>query len=228
MSDQYGSTPQVSVWNALPPGYDKPKKLCSMVPWDLYVSHYTGQGVLPGAKGDVPGFLMVQPGEDRKDFGNNNYAVVRCYTGNTMALDIMGLDPKFVDEKTNTPREGKTSSWWEMGVFVPVGDEPTPAEIKAAQARLHAWARKQVELGDMEYGSRKNAALVPSLAKKAAQILRIEREWMLGTVEGSQMIDCPCCQNRIKPKAKKCSHCNELIGYDKEGHAYWATAPKPA
>ncbi len=223
-SQQYGSVPNVMYRNALPPGFDMPKKLCSMVPWDLYVSHWSMQATLPGAVGDKPGVLMIPAGEDKQDFGNNNFVVLKCHTGNTMALDIMGLDPKEVQED-NTPKPGRTSSWWEMGVFVPLGEDPTQEEIKAAKARFATWAAKQVEEGDMIFQQLKSVGAVPSIAKKAAKALRIEREWIQGVTPGTQMLDCPCCQNRIKPKARKCQFCGELIEYDQKGTPIWAGDP---
>lgn len=223
--EKYGSTPNVTYRSALPPGYDKPRKLCSMVPWDLYITHWSMQATLPGRTGEnSPGSILIPAGEDRQDFGNNNYLVLKCHTGAEMALDIMGLDLKEC-LPNNTPRPGRSSSWWEMGVFVPEGEEPTAAEIQAAKDRLIVWCIKQVEHGDMAFQQFKNAAAVPTIAKKAAQHLKVERDWAQGVGIGSQMIECPCCQNRIRPKAKKCQHCGERVAYNKDGVAYWPDDP---
>lgn len=224
MSSQYGAEPVIVYEMALPPSELVPKKLCSVVPWDLSITHWSMQGSLPGARDGQFGFITVGPGVSKRDLGNNNHVAIVNIPPRAMALDLMGLDARRCDGR-NVPEAGHTSNWWAMGVFVPAGMEPSEEELAAAKDRLHAWARTMVLHGDTEYSQYKTAAAVSSLAKKAAQILRIEREWSQDLTANSQFIDCPCCKNRIHPGARKCTECGELLAYDKGGKVYWVDDP---
>lgn len=224
MSSQYGAEPVIVYEMALAPADLVPVKLCSVLPWDLSITHWSTQSELPGKGKGKFGFIMVGPGTSKRDMGNNTHVAIVNITPRTMALDLMGLDARKCSN-SNVPDAGHTSNWWEMGVFVPAGPEPTEQELVAADTRLKAWARTKVLQGDTQYSQYKTAAAVDTLAKRAAQILRIEREWSQDLTEGSQFIDCPCCKNRIHPGAKKCTECGELLGYDKTGGVFWVNDP---
>ena len=225
MSSQFGAEPMVIYETALPPSDLVPKKLCSVVPWDLYITHWSMQGVLPAAASGAVGSVVVGPGVSKRDLGNNQHVAIVNISPRVMALDLMGLEAGRCDNR-NRPKTGHSSSWWEMGVFVPEGDEPTEEEVAAANARLRTWCTERVIHGDNQYAMTKNAGAVDALAKKAARILKVDREWAQDLTEGSGGIDCPCCRGRIRAGAKKCVHCNELVGYDKAGKPYWMSEPR--
>lgn len=212
---------------ALPPDERKPVRLNSIVPWDLYISHWSMQATLPAAPEDMsrPGHLMIGPGQSKEDLGNNQQIVIEDIPARVMALDIMGLDASKCIGLM--PSQGNESSWWRMGVWVSMG-EPIPDEVMAARERFRAWARRKIVEGDSSYASTKNVAAVDPLAKRCAQILRVQREWAQDAVEGSQDVECPACAERIKPKAVKCRFCGEKIVRAPDGSMRIAKEPEAA
>ena len=211
--------PTVHYRVALPPDDLKPVRLNSVVPWDLYISHWSFSGTLPGGSSDLTavGSMIVGPGLSKEDFGNNQHMAIVDIPAHIMALDLMGLDPARCDGLE--PKPGTPPSWWDMGVFVSK-DAPTKEQVKLAAERFRKWAKRKVVEGDSVYAQTKNVAAVDSLAKKCAQILRVEREWSKDVIEGSQDIECPACAELIKPKAQICRHCGSKL-WNVDGTLRW-------
>lgn len=85
------------------------------------------------------------------------------------------------------------------GIFVAAGDEPTEAELDAAEAKYHEFLRHAIEEGMKAWEKRHLPQDVDEHAKIAAHIFRITVPWGV-PARSSVTIECDGCGEQISPK----------------------------
>lgn len=213
---------------SLRPEQITPTMLCSVYPEDITLSHWshsTGYVVPAPKPGEEYGFIMIGPGSEKFDYGNDKFETNVCIPAKTLALDLIGLAPErtVYDEIDGHPKTlGATtkSDLSDRGLFVPEGDKPAPHELAAARDRLKAFFREKIRDGDGQFRRRGRTEDVEGTAKLAADYLKVKRPWLAEEGGAKDSMDCPACKSTIIQGAEICVHCHEQIAYDASG-AYW-------
>jgi hypothetical protein len=99
-----------------------------------------------------------------------------------------------------------------LGVFVAVGETPTPEELQIAQAKLDEFYRSQVAAADREWERSHSFLFINDLQRRAAAHLGLEKEWYYQVRETSE---CPGCGDRVKPNVAVCKSCGAILDREK-------------
>ncbi len=211
---------ETEVLNSLTPAQSAPKMICSVYPESVDIMH-TPTGThsfeaCPKGEGEYR-FAMVNvvPGM-HKDLAGLGHIKIFDTSTEDFAWDVIGISKAARKGSKETPNT--SSDWHKRGYFVPVGDEPTPKELKDARTRLAKWCGIQVQQGDQEYSARQQISDVSSAAKVAAVYLGVERPWASSNVSNAEKAKCPRCLNDINFGATICTFCQASIFY-KDGKA---------
>jgi hypothetical protein len=193
----------------------KPVRICSVYPAQAHIIH-NGRTVSVPACEDGKTVAMsppVGPGVERRDFGNAQQVVIECISSRDNALDAIGLTRGRTNARGEKIQERSTSEYFEMGFFVPAGDEPSPKEIADAKSRLGSWAQKWVNKGDEIFAVEQKSARVDFRAKLAARVLQAKRPWSEGMRNTQDTIPCPSCRLPMVNGATKCPACGDRFVY---------------
>lgn len=118
--------------------------------------------------------------------------------------------------------EDLASDLTDFGVFVPSGDEPTEQESANAKRHLVDVAKRLVFEADQEWARSHNYRLLSDLHRRAAKLLKQDREW---SYEPTPMSECPACGERIKPGVAICKSCRTVL--DREAAKSFLTVGEP-
>ena len=225
--------PEVVYDSTLTEEQKRPVRICSVYPSKAYITHgskiYNVPAFEPGMR--VAMSDPVGPGDERRDFGNDQRMVLQCIPARDNAMDAIGLTRARITSRGESIPERSTSEWWESGYFVPRGPEPTDEEIAAAHERLRKWAMTWLGKGDEAFSVDQKPGRVDFRAKLAARILKVRRAWSEGITEATApaTIPCPSCRLPIVHGATKCPACGDRFVYIDGKPVYeGALAPAPA
>lgn len=89
-------------------------------------------------------------------------------------------------------------------------------KVTEAKRQQNNWFSLLVKQADVDYiQSKNNPFVVSDLARRAARLINVERQWLDVDTRATQ---CPVCRMNIHPLAIKCGHCNAILNqaeYDK-------------
>lgn len=139
---------------------------------------------------------------------DNGYSSVWVHPGAHEVILATGVRQRQYKESAEFVATDYFKKWFDKGVFIAAGDEPTKAELKAAREKRDRWLRQQIGVGISEYNRRQQAIDVPSSAKLAAERFASRVPWV---AEASLMTQCPYCKLDVRPGAIKCQHCHEFL-----------------
>src|SRR5690348_14045167 len=111
------------------------------------------------------------------------------------------------------------------GCFIPKGDKPTQEEIGNAHAARRAYLLKCVHDGDAAYGINARIDDIPGEWKRAAEELKMDREWCKLAPEAKT--ECPACAGETKPGVAVCRHCGAILDKEKAIQFGLLEAEKP-
>jgi len=87
--------------------------------------------------------------------------------------------------------------------------QPTEAELVDAEHRMRTYFLRVVARGDSDWSRAGRHDMIDGRCKIAANYLGItNKEWMK---EPQASVNCPACQEQIKPGAKVCKHCHTIL-----------------
>jgi len=195
-----------------------PHKICSVYPRDVSVENHNGAYIIPAPKeGQEYGFVEVQPGLEKRDFGDGHFASFLTIYAKLVAEDFIGIpqgDTQFTDR----------------GIFVPEGIDPTKEEIAAAREKLMKWAEGQVTRADVTWAQRGSIKDIADDAKAAAKLLKLERDWA-DSWKAKEVMACPACGEAVNKNARIHAvgqgGCGERIYWTEDGNPYWPETEKP-
>ena len=215
------------------PERKKPHKVCNTWPAEFAIPHPTGPHYTIPAKPEDKryAFLEVGPKPSTMDLGECRTLSLLNIPAKTLALDLIELSPAGRDPITGKMMAPArvTSQFFERGLFVPEGDEPTDEELTAAETRRKRYMLEQIRRGDAAYARDHGSPVnVPGDARIAAEFLKIERPWAgsMETVVSAAAMPCPIISTHTVNRGdKKCIVCNEWIGWDEKGQPFAANDP---
>jgi hypothetical protein len=217
--------------DALTPSEKVRKKIVSVFPEPTYVPHHSGHRNIPGkGKGGRYAFIEVGPSVEQMDLGEGNNLALLSVSSDRTARDIIGLSDEGRDELTGKVLAPavRDSDLFRQGLFVPEGDEPTEAELVAAEIRRETWMDLAILRGDRAWDVRNRLSDVPGEAILAARYRGITRPWFgatTGTRQERYQDGCPACGAELFTNKKVCGGpAAHLVGWE-EGVAYWKDDP---
>lgn len=99
------------------------------------------------------------------------------------------------------------NSFW--GKFVCKGQEPTEAELEAAEERLRTYFTWLVNQADSQWSQSRRHDMIDGRSVRAAKHLNIvDRDWLSNV---KPMVDCPVCGEAIKRGVAMCRHCTAIL-----------------
>jgi len=127
--------------------------------------------------------------------------------GRDLAQDILGTalgkDP--------------TNDLTRLGVFLSLTPEPTDEQIDAARGRLHDRYGALAQEADRQYEINGGQEVVNGIARsniapqhiEAARALGLDKPWARKI--STALVECPACEEMVKPGAAICSHCEAIL-----------------
>ena len=110
------------------------------------------------------------------------------------------------------------------GVFVAEGNEPTEAEIAAAQRKLDEFHHRLVAAADLEWERTHNPMFVTDLERRAARELKLEKPWLY---DPKPQAECPACAETIRPGVAVCRSCGAILDRAKAAQFGLVAPPQP-
>ncbi len=89
------------------------------------------------------------------------------------------------------------------------------AKIDDITAKQLNWFRKLIQEADAIYEKHRDARLLSDLHRKAADYLKIERNWNKDYSSVVQFKDCPSCHKPIHPDTVRCPECHAILNKEK-------------
>lgn len=228
--------PKTIYRDLLPAEEKKPKKIVSVWPEDITLPHYalgthvTIPGFLSeGNRGGRWNYVEVPSGVERDDMGEVKTLAMRSISARRVAMDVLGLADEGRDEVTGAVLcpAVTTSQLFERGYFVPAGDDPTEAELRAAEERREKYLDIAIARGDRAWeAGGKDWTKVPGEAIIAAKLRNLtDREWARGIKQRRDILECPACGSEMKRGREVCPNCTRTVAYEEDGTAYWPDSP---
>lgn len=104
-----------------------------------------------------------------------------------------------------------------LGVFIAAGPLPTADELKKANARIEKFYAWCVTEGDKVWQQTRNVIMIPDLFKRAADHLKLNRDWKTDTQPN---YECEGCGTRHKPGLAICIACGAILDEQKARRLY--------
>lgn len=83
-------------------------------------------------------------------------------------------------------------------------------ELEHAREKQKKWFIKLVEQADIDWNKTGNARAIGMVARHAARVLQITREWDIEQIV-QNIHNCPMCQTIVSPLAVICSNCKFIL-----------------
>lgn len=164
-------------------------KICSLFPKDLSLE----TKVVPGCNDNTPAENLGEVGGVKYSFIEVGPKASRVFVGGGMndtwevRLDVPAYDHArdmigyVFSDNTDEPQESKRSQELEgRGLFVPKGDVPTVAEIKAAQKKQREFYKQVAQRAQQYWAETRKMNEITELSIIAATALGHKYEWMSG------------------------------------------------
>jgi len=248
--------PRSEFRRTITPEERRPKKIVSVWPGFLQIMHPSGYVHIPPCKPEegvaypvydpvakkvladvkphrvehgIPySFVLVGPDREREDAGEVVTKVYESISSRRHAMDVLGLaDAGYDDlEERQVAPPVKTSSFFEQGLFVPEGDDPSEKELRDAVLRRDRWMDRAIKLGDGFWNQYHRHDMIPGDALIAAKFRNLsDRPWCQDVRPAAEM-RCPACGDRdFSAGFKFCKACRNTIAYDADGTPYWVDDP---
>jgi hypothetical protein len=95
------------------------------------------------------------------------------------------------------------------GIWICVGEEASPEEIRSAEEIQTAYFNKEVEWADGMHQNKKTQGINDG-PRMAARWLLLEREW-LHTMTANSIVTCPYCGKSIPANVPVCNVCSNIV-----------------
>lgn len=126
---------------------------------------------------------------------------VNYIPGKELAADIVGTN----SQDKGLGRHTTNLEW--HGVFITTNEEPTKAEIEAAENKRKQYLVQLVADADQKF-MRGQLALIDAPERAAAHELNLKKSW---ADKPTAMDTCPACGNQIVPGVAICANCKAVL-----------------